>query len=160
MVLRGDVETWHPLSSLRTAAADAGVELGAAPVYEAQTALDPDAPLALDGPAAARLGRFLGFASDALEQFRRQVSERNPTIVQLWPEHFDLGFAASEINFGASVGDAGHDAPYLYVGPWTLPPPEGPEWNETWGASLTWTDDLSLEDAVSFLSHCDERARG
>jgi hypothetical protein len=148
------------LASLEAAAVAAGAELGAPPVYEAQTALDTHSPLVLDASEAARLGRFLAFASEALEQFRRQVADRHPTIVQLWPEHFDLGFAASEINYGASVGDADHDAPYLYVGPWTLPPPAGPEWNETWGASLTWSEDLSLEDAVSFLSHCDERARG
>ena len=37
----------------------------------------------------------------------------------LWPEHFDLGIQLDEVNYGISLGDAGHPRPYAYVGPWT-----------------------------------------
>ena len=45
----------------------------------------------------------------------------------LWPEHFDLGIALDEVNYGVSPGDSGHPLPYAYVGPWT--PREGEFWN-------------------------------
>ena len=45
--------------------------------------------------------------------------------VQLWPEHFDLATTIDEVNYGGSPGDDGHPLPYLYVGPWTPPEPDG-----------------------------------
>ena len=62
----------------------------------------------------------------------------DPSEAQLWPEHFDLALSIGpegrRANVGASPGDADHDAPYLYVGPWE--PRPGGIWNEPWGASL------------------------
>jgi hypothetical protein len=53
----------------------------------------------------------------------------------LWPEHFDLGIALDEVNYGVSPGDNGHPLPYAYVGPWT--PREGEFWNASFGAVRT-----------------------
>jgi hypothetical protein len=50
----------------------------------------------------------------------------------LWPEHFDVGIAADEVNYGVSPGDAGHQSPYAYVGPWTAR--QGEFWNAPFGA--------------------------
>ena len=153
VVLRGDVETRSPLTTLAAAAGSADAELGAPPVYAAQTSLDPESPASLDADAARELGRFIVYASDVLEQYRRAVAARTPTIAQLWSEHFDLACSASEVNFGASPGDALHERPYLYVGPWTLPPPgDATDWNETWGRSLTWTPAQTVDEGMAFLS--------
>jgi hypothetical protein len=70
--------------------------------------------------------------------------------VQLWPEHFDIAVdfgddsAARRANFGGSPGDAGHEEPYLYVGPWQ--PQAGTFWNESFGASLSYRQLLAAED--------------
>ena len=82
---------------------------------------------------------------------RRRGIERlgePPSLIQLWPEHFDLAVdlgdtaAGRRANFGASPGDAVHPEPYLYVGPWDLsrlPDPPDPYWNEPFGASLPYS---------------------
>ena len=65
-----------------------------------------------------------------LEQLRADESDGDPSLVQLWPEHFDIAVelgsepAGQRATFGASPGDESHDEPYLYVSPWTadLPP--------------------------------------
>ena len=85
----------------------------------------------------------------ALEEVRRRHADLAPTLAQLWPEHFDLAFSMAEINFGGSPGDAAHDEPYLYVGPWT--PMDGPAWNEPWGMSLPASAVTGWSDAVDFF---------
>jgi hypothetical protein len=121
-----------PLRSLAAAAALAGVTAD-------------DAPLDVDAAAAARLAEFYAFAQRVLEILHAEA--REPSPIHLWPEHFDLAFDAGEVNYGASPGDADHDEPYLYVGPWTAPAP-GPLWNATGfpGAELTWPvgEDVAL----------------
>ena len=72
-----------------------------------------------------------------------------PTLVQLWPERFDVACTISEVNIGGSPGDADHPEPYLYVGPWTLR--SGPFWNESWGASKSWRAVPDAPAAVEFL---------
>jgi hypothetical protein len=64
----------------------------------------------------------------------------------LWPEHFDLGIALDEVNYGISPGDGGHATPYAYVGPWTKR--EGPFWNADFG-SLCTADQLPDTEAVA-----------
>jgi hypothetical protein len=97
-------------------------------------------PLDVDATAAGRLATFFAFAQRVLETLHAEA--RDPSPIHLWPEHFDLAFTADEVNYGASPGDEHHDEPYLYVGPWTAPPP-GPEWNAVGftGAELTWPVD-------------------
>lgn len=105
-------------------------------------------------PAAARaLGEFFGFACSVLEELRGEEPEQEPSLVQLWPEHFDIAFelgpesSGGRANFGASPGDADHDEPYLYVGPWTADV-SGPLWNGQGfkGAELRYSELLEAPD--------------
>lgn len=150
VVLEGDVERWDELTSLGAAAAFADTPLGAADGSVATAApVRPDAPLDLDETATSALADWFELVDKALEQVRRQHRELGPTIVQLWPEHFDLAFSMAGVNVGGSPGDAQHDEPYLYVGPWA--PVGGAPWNETWGMSLTRSAVRGHADAVEFL---------
>jgi hypothetical protein len=106
-----------------------------------------------DTAAASALGDFYGFACSVLEQLRADEGDGDPSIVQLWPEHFDLAIelgdqrAGQRANFGASPGDDDHEEPYLYVGPWS-----GEVSGELWngrgftGAELTYSDLIAAED--------------
>jgi hypothetical protein len=157
VVLAGDAETWHPLSTLADAGAAAGTAVaGPVGVYELLTAADPAAPLRIDPVAAMQLGAMYVFGEQALEEIRRQHRTERPAIAQLWPEHLDLACAITEVNLGISPGDDGHAEPYLYVGPWQVP--DDPWWTEPWGRALTWTPELDLDRAVAFFEEGLERA--
>ncbi|MGK2929904.1 MAG: hypothetical protein ACSLFO_10045 [Acidimicrobiales bacterium] len=108
---------------------------------------DPDAALGVDEASALALGDWYSLATSVLEQLRDEWSDRDPTAVQLWPEHFDLAFdlAVGEpadrarVNVGASPGDDDHPDPYFYVGPWTDDRPGDPEyWDAGFGATLPY----------------------
>ena len=107
-------------------AAAAGVEPGAPDIYHDHADLGPADELAVDPAAAALLLDWFARGDAAMRAF---APDADPV---LWPEHFDLGIAAGEVNYGVSPGDAGHPLPYAYVGPWT--PREGPFWNAPFGA--------------------------
>jgi hypothetical protein len=106
-----------------------------------------------DTAAASALGDFYGFACSVLEQLRADEGDGDPSIVQLWPEHFDLAIelgderAGQRANFGASPGDDDHQEPYLYVGPWSGEV-SGELWNARGfeGAELTYSDLITAED--------------
>ena len=107
----------------------------------------------VDIAAATALGDFYGLACSALEQLRADEGDGDPSLVQLWPEHFDLAIelgsesAGQRANFGASPGDDAHEEPYLYVGPWTAEV-YGELWNGTGfnGAELSYSDLLAAGD--------------
>lgn len=141
------------------AAADLlGFEPGApTAVYTPTTALVPDRALVLDPAAAGYLFDFFGAADAALRALAGQIVDEDPTEIQLWPEHFDLGFSASEVNYGASPGDENHRVPYLYVGPWS--PPAGAFWNEAFGASRPVTE-MGGAEFVAFLREGHDLAGG
>jgi hypothetical protein len=109
----------------------------------------PDVDLA----AASALGDFYGFACSVLEQLRADEYDGDPALVRLWPEHFDIAFElgpeaeGKRANFGASPGDADHDEPYLYAGPWTAEV-SGELWNATGfnGAELRYSGLLEAAD--------------
>jgi len=149
------------ITTLRDMATAAGIKPGApADVYTPTTAVDVDEPLAVDAASAIALGDWFGFGASVLEQLRADAlrdttpPDEPPGRVQIWPEHFDiavdLGRAGSRANFGASPGDAEHGEPYLYVGPWE--PRQGPFWNESWGASLPYSDLLAGADPMAFFA--------
>jgi hypothetical protein len=116
----------------------------------------------VDIEAATVLGDFYGLACSVLEQLRADEGDGDPSLVQLWPEHFDLAIelgseaAGQRANFGASPGDDAHDEPYFYVGPWTAEV-TGELWNATAfkGAELTYSDLIAAGDhrqaALDFL---------
>lgn len=150
VVLDGDTERWEELSSPAAAAAFAGTDLGApTEVFTPGTELTAAQPLMVDAAATAMLADWFALVEAALEELRRRHHARDPTLTQLWPEHFDLAFSMSEVNLGGSPGDAAHDEPYLYVGPWN--PVDGPPWNEPWGMSLRASSVQDVSDAIEFF---------
>jgi hypothetical protein len=143
------------VTTLGAAAGFLGVDLGApADVYTPATDGDPDRPLALDPDAAGVLGRWFAFGDALLAALAADAGPADdPTETQLWPEHFDLALSigpdGQRVNVGVSPGDADHDEPYLYVGPWE--PREGPPWNEPWGASLGYEAIRTGADPTTFV---------
>jgi hypothetical protein len=105
-------------------------------------------------PAAHALGDFYGFACSVLEELRAEEPDEDPSLVQLWPEHFDIAIELGleskgrRANYGASPGDDDHPEPYLYVGPWDHERAEGELWNATGfpGAELTYAELLEAPD--------------
>jgi hypothetical protein len=164
-------ETRTALTTLAAAAAAVGIEPGAPDVFEATTPLDLHRPFDLDAVALTTLGWWFGFATAVLAQLRADSPSNRPetvapSLLQLWPEHFDiaadLGDTANghRANFGASPGDATHPEPYFYVGPWdlnvlTATTTADPYWNESFGSSLPYSALLGArparETALAFL---------
>lgn len=103
---------------------------------------DVDAPLAVDPLAATALGAWFEFGWSVLDEVVAGLgAAATPSVVQLWPEHFDaavdVAVGASRANLGISPGDAGHSDPYLYVGPWGRERPgDRRYWNAPFGAVL------------------------
>jgi hypothetical protein len=103
--------------------------------------------------AASALGDFYGLACSVLEQLRADEVDGDPSLVQLWPEHFDIAIelgaesAGQRANFGGSPGDEEHEEPYFYVGPWTAEV-SGELWNATGfkGAELGYSELIEAED--------------
>jgi hypothetical protein len=79
-------------------------------------------------------------------------------MVQLWPEHFDAATTIAEVNYGVSPGDDAHPLPYLYVGPWSPPSPDGAFWNESFGASRNVDARTTVDDALAFFHEGRRRA--
>jgi len=129
-------------------AAAAGVTDGAPDNYGEHAEFGPDEELAVDPAAAELLERWFGIGDAALRELAPDV----PRV--LWPEHFDVGIQLDEVNYGASPGDAGHQRPYAYVGPWT--PREGGFWNAPFGALR---DAEELPDAAAVLAFFTEGRR-
>jgi hypothetical protein len=124
----------------RALAAASGQEVSTlADVYPDGSGVDPDEPLSFDAEALELLLGWFVRADAALRAF---APEAEPI---LWPEHFDVGLAVDEVNYGGSPGDATHTGPYAYVGPWTTR--EGEFWNAPFGA-LRDAEDLTDVDAV------------
>jgi hypothetical protein len=126
--------------SIAEVAEAVGVEAGAPTIYSDHADLAADAPLAVDAAAAAEIADWYARGDAGLRAF---APDEEPV---LWPEHFDLGIALDEVNYGISPGDSGHATPYAYVGPWT--PREGPFWNVSFG-SLRPATELPDADAVT-----------
>jgi hypothetical protein len=108
-------------------AAAMGVQAGEpADLYAEHAELGADEELAVDPAAAALLLDWFGRGERALRTLAPDV---DPI---LWPEHFDLGIAVDEVNYGVSPGDRTYPSPYAYVGPWR--PRQGTFWNAPFGA--------------------------
>jgi hypothetical protein len=139
------------LTTLRRAGEFAEVEPKAPPVYPAATASDLDGALVIERDAARILADWFALVDTALRQIAAELIE--PSTITLWPEHFDIALTASAVNYGGSPGDAEHDEPYLYVGPFARPLPAGGAgfWNEPFGASLTRRAAPDVDAVVAFF---------
>lgn len=151
-------------ASLADAAELAGVDLGEPfeTGHDTPPLGNPAARLAIDDAAAVALAEWFRFGWEVLDAVLGELgSEAAPSVLQLWPEHFDAGVDVAatrerRVNLGASPGDASSAQPYLYVGPWDPGRPGDPAyWNAPFGAVLTYDDLRAVEDpaaeAVAFL---------
>ena len=142
VVAAGGESRERPITSLREAAGFVG----------SRTAGLSEARLDVDEVAARWFGDFYGFAFGLLEQIAKEG--KAPAPIRLWPEHFDIAnemgdeTAGSRATYGASPGDAEHDEPYFYVGPWAGPTGPGDLWNAKGfaGAELTLAELLAADD--------------
>jgi len=170
VVQTNDEEQQHALTTLRAAAATVGVPPDATTgVYEPTSNLGPDDALVVDEAAAVFVGSWFGFSASVLEQLRAEAApDDDASLVQLWPEHFDLaveiGAAATRGAFGCSPGDDVHPDPYLYVTHWNDVRPDS-FWNDAGGsyASLPLADLRPADDhrdaALTFFRAGRERLR-
>ena len=109
---------------------------------------DTGAPLTVDPDACGVVLGWYRVGAQAVDRLLPDLAE--PSILQLWPEHFDLGIDSAtghgRVNLGTSPGDDAHPSPYLYVGPWEPDRPGDPAyWNASFGAVL---DAAELGQAV------------
>ena len=109
----------------------------------------------VDAAASRALGAWYAFGDAALEQLRAEADPgEDPSIVQLWPEHFDIAIEMGDearqarANYGLSPGDEDHPEPYAYVGPWVAERASGPLWNARGftGAELPYAGLLAAAD--------------
>jgi hypothetical protein len=128
----------------------------------------------VDDAAARALGTWYAFGDSLLEELRAEAdaARDTPSIVQLWPEHFDIAIEmgdeqrAARANYGFSPGDEGHPEPYAYVGPWAADRARGPLWNARGfaGAELSYSELLAAGDqrrtALQFLRERRDFLRG
>jgi hypothetical protein len=138
-----DGERRQPFTTLLDAYAFAGVDPAGAthPVLDLPAA--PAAPLHVDSQAARVLAEWFAFCQSRLEEVLVDAGHaEEPSVIQLWPEHFDLaldkGAAGTRATYGGSPGDGYIDQPYLYVGPHDAR--QGPFWNAPFGAVLTYDE--------------------
>jgi hypothetical protein len=108
--------------------------------------------ISLDPSAAALVEDALALGDQALRAF---APSADPI---LWPEHFDVGITAGDVNYGVSPGDSFHPQPYAYVGPHQ--PRTGPFWNAPFGACRSLEDLADVASLVAFFEHGKEEAAG
>ena len=123
---------------------DVAAEAGVVPralddVYSDGVGLTVDHQLEIVPDAAAEIVGAFQRGSIALAGF---APGETPI---LWPEHFDVGITADEVNFGVSPGDEFLPVPYAYVGPWSRDDLDGEFWNAPFGSArpLAEIDDLT-----------------
>jgi hypothetical protein len=138
--LVGDAVTVSLSGTIADVARAAGITAGVPEIYTDHAEFAEELPLAIDPSAAAELAAWFARGDAGMRTFAPEV------VPVLWPEHFDLGVAVDEVNYGISLGDAGHEAPYAYVGPWTQR--TGPFWNVSFG-SLRAASELPTAAAVT-----------
>jgi len=109
-----------------------GVEFGlvGAP-YSPTSGCSATDPAVVEGAAAAEIYSAWWAGRRAMEALASQAQQSVTPV--LWPEHFDLGIALDEVNYGVSPGDDHLTHPYAYVGPWQ--PRVGDFWTESFGAA-------------------------
>jgi hypothetical protein len=159
LVSRGSEEKRAPITTL----AD-GAELIGHDLFSKGPPADATA-LAIDPAAAEQLGRWYALGDAVLSRLREDWAGEDPSEVNLWPEHFDIAIEAGDegagrrANYGFSPGDAGHDQPYLYVGPWSAEV-SGELWNAAGfkGAELAHADLVEAADQLeTALEFCRTR---
>jgi len=128
-----------------------GIEAGGpVGVYHEGSGAQPGDPVDLDAAAARYLAGCFAVGDAALRRF---APEHTPV---LWPEHFDVGISADEVNYGVSLGDAAVAEPYAYVGPWK--PRTGDFWNQPFGAARPLRELGGEAGVAAFFAEARDRA--
>lgn len=134
-------------ANLGDAAALVGVDLDRpfSAGHDTPAAGDVRSPLEVDAESARVLFEWFGFGWGVLDAALGALgADAAPSVVQLWPEHFDAGCdvlvgRGRRANLGVSPGDSSSAQPYLYVGPWGDERPGDPKyWNTPFGAVMTY----------------------
>jgi hypothetical protein len=147
----GTIEDRAPITTLAAAGALVGVEPGmSTDLYTPEPMPPVDEELLVDAEVAAFLAELLAIGHAALVVLAAHFVHEQPAEIQLWPEHFDLATSFGEVNFGLSPGDAGHEWPYFYVGPWS-PPESDAFWNEPFGASFTVQEVPTVDEVLTWF---------
>jgi hypothetical protein len=114
----------------------------------------------VDADAAEFVAEWFAFGASVLLQLRATAgASADPSLIQLWPEHFDIAVelgaeaAGARATYGFSPGDEQHPEPYVYVSAWQTPPPS-PLWNATAfsGAELAYAELLAARDPRAVAS--------
>jgi hypothetical protein len=133
-------------TTLRDLALFAGTDLGSEFSAGSDTPSIGDTwqVLELELESALYLAAWYDLAWKSLDRVTAALPpDASAAVVQLWPEHFDVGTnvalpSGGRVNLGASPGDGYCEEPYLYVGPWgDERPGEARFWNAPFGAALT-----------------------
>lgn len=142
-----------PLTTIGAAASFAGITPGApAQVYQPATPLDLDEPLVIDPGAARLLAGWYGLGGQGMSQFAADIPDGQPSAAVLWPEHFDLGITAGQVNYGVSPGDGFCPVPYVYVSPHDGPPAgDQAFWNAPFGGVRTIDQIGTAAEAAAFF---------
>jgi hypothetical protein len=117
---------------------------------------DPAAVLGIDPASVGALAGWYAFGWAVLDgAVAGAGADAAPSVVQLWPEHFDAGCDLAvrpgrRTNLGASPGDGFQAEPYLYVGPWDGARPGDPAyWNAPFGAVLGYDELRRAQDPIA-----------
>lgn len=150
VVIAAEGERRAPLTTLAELADVAGVEAGFPwTKHPPATAFEPDRRLTVDARAAAELAEWFALGDTALTALRQELP--GASTPQIFPEHFDLGITADEVNYGFSPGDTELPEPYAYIGPHDLTRASGSFWNAPFGASRTRSTLPGPEQALAFF---------
>ena len=146
-------------TSLRALGAFADVDLGAAfsAGHDTPELGDLDAPISLDAGAVAVITAWYRVGHEALDHTIAAHADGAASVLQLWPEHFDLAVdlaaGRTRANLGVSPGDGFSAEPYAYVGPWDSPRTgDVAYWNAPFGAVLGYGVVRAAADPVLCLS--------
>lgn len=107
---------------------------------------DVSLPLVVDDASSQALASWFEVVAAALDRVVADLPvSSSPSMLQLWPEHFDVALDAAatgdrRANLGGSPGDESSAEPYAYVGPWTDDRPgDAAFWNAPFGAVLEYS---------------------
>ncbi|MEE9414022.1 MAG: hypothetical protein V3V01_01985 [Acidimicrobiales bacterium] len=133
---------------------------------------DVEEELIIDEESVAFAADWFGFSTSALEEVRIIPSAKDVSRVQLWPGHFDIAIEmgsaerSQRASYGASLGDDGHEEPYLYVAAFGDVDESNSFWNDDAfsGASVLYSDLLEEPDpreaAIEFFQTGNQLLRG
>lgn len=159
LVRDGTGERVIPLQGrLGELAESAGIQFGAPEgVYPIGHAGASSDRVRIDASSTGTITRAFELGDDAMRTFGATHRPDDPPAPVLWPEHFDLGIALDEVNYGVSAGDDRIREPYAYVGPHQ--PRRGTFWEQPFGATRLVQDLDAASELVAFFEQGRTRAR-